>query len=381
MSEAEDLALSSMAAGWLAELRENPALAIQGLELTLAEHRAGAAQSDMLAKLAMHWSTNNDAATPDPEAVWRACGSPAEPVRILRDGQPVNVPRVPEPGAPAVRRLCPAHAGTLGQGRLQVNPGDGSGGGCDFPVRVRAEDPYCDFCGAVDDLVPGVDGPERPEMVCADFDACLANRERRYPPDLARVPSWVFEAQARITDEESRRMIMAACEQAAREFVLELTAAAAREGEVLELAGQPVSYGSYSVRGDWYPLQPSYNINWAHINWQHTLRNRAHHGHLISGNQLTPARISAMAAVHAARSAQVAQESPQDAGGHQPARREIPPEGLPEGVRQAIQGDHAGGDLPMVPEAQPGQPGAPQRPARVPRDRFGNRRYPRRRGR
>ena len=61
--EAEDLALSSMAAGWLAELRENPALAIQGLELTLAEHRAGAAQSDMLAKLAMHWSTNNDAAT------------------------------------------------------------------------------------------------------------------------------------------------------------------------------------------------------------------------------------------------------------------------------------------------------------------------------
>ena len=175
-------------------------------------------------------------------------------------------------------------------------------------------------------------------------------------------------------------MIMAACEQAAREFVLELTAAAAREGEVLELAGQPVSYGSYSVRGDWYPLQPSYNINWAHINWQHTLRNRAHHGHLISGNQLTPARISAMAAVHAARSAQVAQESPQDAGGHQPARREIPPEGLPEGVRRPSRAATPAGTCAGAGGAA-GPAGSAARPARVPRARCGNRRYPRRRGR
>ena len=38
---------------------------------------------------------------------------------------------------------------------------------------------YCDHCGGVEDLIPGVDGPDFPELVCRDLDRCLATRESR----------------------------------------------------------------------------------------------------------------------------------------------------------------------------------------------------------
>jgi hypothetical protein len=80
------------------------------------------------------------------------------------------------------------------------------------PDRPGAEN-WCDFCGHTDDpdapdghsdLVPGADAPyfgDAAAKVCADEDKCFATRERRYPLDLARVPDWVFRANAAALDE------------------------------------------------------------------------------------------------------------------------------------------------------------------------------------
>jgi hypothetical protein len=293
-------------AGWLTELRHDPSRALAGLRTTLAEHRGDAAQSKMLADLAMKFSVNNDQATPE------------------------------DPSASQ----------------------------------------WCDFCGnsAPDDLEPGVDGPERPEMACRDdlLDECVARRERRYPPDLARVPQWIFDAQARLTDEGTRDMIVAACGAALGDY-LELMAPAVAAGDELELAAQQqphfpgwvsTEHGVVNTRGDWFPAPPpNPNLNWAHINWQHSLRNPAHRTHLISGG----ARWGAPAAA-----------PPAQAGPAQGGAREIPPTGNPPGVEEALHGGH-GLDLATQPHPDPAA--TPQRPARIPRDRFGNRRYPRRRGR
>ena len=315
MTETE-LALASLAAGFLLELRADPLRAIEGMQLTMAAHQGGGA-SAQFAKLAMQWSEDPRMAEPD------------------------------DPAAPA----------------------------------------WCDFCGATTDLAEDDDlgtgdvpctchhAIMRP---CQDTDACIRRREERFPPSMDRVPTWLLTAGSEAAAAaEAASLVRAAAGQAAREYYAELTAAAAEGGEI-GLAGQPVSYGSYSLRGDWYPLQPAWNINWAHINWQHTLRNRAHHAHLISGNGLTPARLAAMAKVNQARGARQQQEAAPSGSGGQ-ARREIPPEGIPENVRQALDGDHVGGDVQLQ---QPQTAAAiPQRPARVPRDRYGNRRYPRRRSR
>jgi hypothetical protein len=268
-------------------------------------------------------------------------------------------------GAQPIRRLCDRHRQAFGQGQLQAHlaPGNGSdGSGCQFPVRMRPDpDRWCDICGALDDLVPGVDGPDRPEVVCADEDFCSANRARRYPPDPARAPQWIYQAQARITDEQSRTAILTASAQAVGDYL----ALVAQEDELeLELASQQDDYalrgvpagsgGAYDTLGNWHPSV----LNWAHINWSHTIRGGAHHGHLISGG---------------ARGAPVPLPPlPAQAEGGGQDRHEIPPTGIPEGVRQAIDGDHVGGDIqtqaPELPE------GAPARPTRTPRDRYGNRR-------
>jgi hypothetical protein len=278
--------------GWKAALRHDPSTTISGLQRTLDDHRAGAGRSAVLAQLAMHFSENNDRATPeDPEAAR-----------------------------------------------------------------------WCDYCGNSDDLEPGADGPDRPELACRDLDACVANRERRYPPDMARVPQWIFDAQARIMDQDTASTLEASIAQACREFCIELTAAieaeeialaAAREAEQLELA-QPwywgTAGGAYDVHGTVrvpVPAPPAQNFNWANWNWRHTIRGGAPMHRTIANQQLTPARIAAQAAVSQARGAQRAQQpSPGSAGGGQ-GGGQTAPTGVPEGVRAAIQGDAQAADIQL----------------------------------
>ena len=182
------------------------------------------------------------------------------------------------------------------------------------------------------------------------------------------MPSWIWDAQARLTDEAARTAILSAIGAALGDYI-ELVQPAAEDETELELAAHfpgwiSGDYGAVSARGDWLPLQPQgLNFNWAHWNWRHTIRGGAPMHRTIANQQLTPARVAATAAVQAARQAQ-AQDGSQ-------ARHEIPAVGVPEGVRAALDGDHAGGDIPMLQHAQPGHDGAAQRPAR---DRFGNRR-------
>jgi hypothetical protein len=290
--------------GWLRELRERPSVALDGLERTIREHGKDAATEKMLARLAMQLSEDHRMAEPDGPgtAFCDYCGSTQD----LEETDSLGAGDVP----------CPCHGMIM-----------------------------------------------RP---CKDTGACIARREERYPPSLDRVPDWVFGAQAAITDEDARRMIVAACGAALGDF-LELMQQPA-DDDVLELSGQQPhfpgwisgQYGAYNARGDWLTLQPQVNFNWSH--WAHTIRGGAHHGHLISGG----ARWGAPAAA-----------PPAQAGPAQGGARQIPETGNPPGVEEALHGGH-GVDLPVTPHAQPGHAGAVARPA-LPRDRYGNRRYPRRR--
>ncbi len=361
--------------GWLTELRENPSIAIQGLQRTAEDLRGGARTSAMLAKLAMDYSEDHSRAEPEP--AYRPCGSPGARVNLLRDGQPVRVTLGTMTGAGQLQRLCDEHREELDSGKLQAVLAPGGDGACDWPVRQRPDDvpAWCDYCGATsgleeDDTLGTGDVPcschgmvTRP---CKDTGACGRRREARFPPDLARVPDWIFRAQQSITDENSRQMIMAACAQAASEFYLELVAQPS--ADELELAGQQDDYalhgipagagGAYDTRGQWHPV----NFNWSHWQWRHTIGGHpANRSHLISGQAPLPGTAAARAAVLAARQAA---GTPQEAQDGQPARHEIPPTGIPPGVQDALDGRWGSGDIPMSPHAQPGHPGAPQRPAR-----------------
>ena len=109
--------------------------------------------------------------------------------------------------------------------------------------------------------------------------------------------------------------------------------------------------------------------------WSHTLRHHRNRGHLLENDDFLAQAYGRAAGPgrDAATAAHWGADAPEHQGG-----TEIPPEGLPPGVAEALYGGHAG-DIAMIPPREP--EAIPQRPARVPRDRFGNRRYPRRRSR
>jgi hypothetical protein len=297
--------VDDLAAAFLAELRHDPVRAIEGIELTLSQQRGGA--SAAFAKLAMDMSEDHRMAEPDDPSAGAFCD---------HCGSTIGLQETDELGTG--NRPCACHGMLL-----------------------------------------------RP---CKDTGACIRRREERYPPDMARVPSWVLTAGSEAAAAaEVASLVRAAAGQAAAEYVALVRAAAG--DEEIRLAGWPVPLlpgwkttpaGAWDTRGDFIPV----NFNWAH-----TIRGHpANRAHLISGYQLTPARLAASVAVREARGAAVSAQQPPGGQGGQTA-----PEGLPPGVRQALHGDAPGSDLPMgqaeamarlrVPEPAPSGPrrGAPRR--------------------
>ena len=334
---AGDAVVDELAQSWLAELRRDPVHAVEGLQLSLAAQRGGSPQ--WLADLAMSMSEDHRRAEPD------------------------------DPSAEA----------------------------------------WCDYCGATsgldetDPLGTGTVPCTCHGMVtrpCRDTDACVQRREERYPPDLARVPSWVLDTHRSLSEEEAAgALVRAAATAAARAYYLELVQAAGDEeiglsGPPAPLPGwQATPSGAWDTRGDFIPV----NFNWAHWNWRHTIRGGARMSHAISGGAPPPGGSGArLAALRAARAQQLqgrwqagdnpppygsepARDGPQGTGGTAAGqgRREIPAEGVPEGVRAVLEGRWAGGDVPLgqagqaaaEPVAAPLRPGQQRAPA------------PRRRGR
>jgi hypothetical protein len=218
-----------MTAGWLAELKRDPARAVEGMQRTLAQQDT----DSVLARLAMSMSED---------------------------------PRMAEPDDPS--------AGA-----------------------------FCDYCGSTEDLDPDEDlGPNSTVPCschgmlthpCRDTEACIRRREERYPPDMARVPGFIFDAhQAATADEAAARTVRLAVAAACAEY-LELAALQQADEEIALAARQddfalrgfaPGAAGAWDTRGGYHPQ----NFNWAHFNWSHTIRGGAHHAHLISGGARGP---------------------------------------------------------------------------------------------
>lgn len=141
---------------------------------------------------------------------------------------------------------------------------------------------HCSWCGAPSDLAagdlePGPDGPDWPQRYCSDLDECVANRELWYPPDSSRVPIWLTAVNQAA---DAGEVVRLACDQAARQFILELSQRP--DPGVLELTGQ--------TGGSSDPDQLPYAVPYAQAritfdNWSHTLRGGQQRGHLISGGR------------------------------------------------------------------------------------------------
>jgi hypothetical protein len=229
------------------------------------------------------------------------------------------------------------------------------------PEAPEAEQ-WCGYCGNSDpaDLVPGPDAPyfgAQADTFCADEDACGQNRERRYPPDMSRVPSWVLDTHRSLSEEEAAgAMVRAVAGIAAREYYLELSAAIEAEpdepdGDALELSGQqpwrdePAWWGpagAYDTRGVFHPAMPRFN------NWSHTISGGAHMSHAISGGAPPPggsgARLSALRAARQQLQAQRQAGQNPPPYGAEPAREGPQGTGVPAGEVQAPDGRPGGGD-------------------------------------
>jgi hypothetical protein len=158
----------------------------------------------------------------------------------------------------------------------------------EHPGPVSPEDPdapsHCDFCGNSDqaELVPGPDGPAWPQRACRDdlLDDCLARRERRYPPDLERVPLFIFEAAlAQREAAQHGAVIQLAADRAARQYIAELSA---MPDEPVMLTASEAPAAAWSSQAQ----APAYNP------WHHAISGSAHkRRHLISGGHTWPGQL------------------------------------------------------------------------------------------
>ena len=234
------------------------------------------------------------------------------------------------------------------------------------PDRPGHEDRrrHCEICGSTrTPLVAGADG-EDGAYICDLGHAreCEARKTHRYPPRPDLVPEAVLSA---VSAEDAR--------------LARLSAPAPAQQEEPEPEYQPYvysnQYGAYDKQGGWHPAPDRFYADaWAASPWGHTLRNPAHHGHLL-GPQAAGlyGHGTGRSAYSAAVAGQQAQRSAPGGQGGQRARREIPAEGLPEGVAAALEGG-VGNDVQMqAPELPEGAPARPARRQR-PRDRYGRRR-------
>jgi len=144
--------------------------------------------------------------------------------------------------------------------------------------QAEPDDPdaesYCDWCGRTTDLGPHDMGRSRGLVTreCADHDACQARRDERFPPDMARVPSFLLDMRQA---GEVGDLVRAAADVAARQFLAEA-------GDVLALTGQSGSSADPGSLPYAVPYAQAYATAARYDPWQHTLRNPRHHGHLVS---------------------------------------------------------------------------------------------------
>jgi len=240
-----------------------------------------------------------------------------------------------------------------------------------IPPLDPAAGKWCSYCGNSDpgQLVPGPDHEHGfNDWMCRDeLDRhCQARHERRWPPrpDLAEPVLMKLARQADEADAArlSRQQPAARQEPAAQQ-------------ETMPGWQAVPGVGTYNTKGDFLPALPQFNPL-AHLisggaPMPHTIAGGAHMGHTIAGMARSRAQ-GQPGVLSGQQDGRQAQREPQQAG------REIPAEGLSPGQAEALYGQR-GVDVAMVPGKEAAA--APQRPARVPRDRYGRRRYPQYRGR
>ena len=245
-------------------------------------------------------------------------------------------------------------------------------------VPLARSEKACGYCGNPD---PGQlsEGPDQrygftDDWLCAPEHerACIARRERRWPPDPSKVPDAVLTALSQADEAHAARLTRPA-------------PAAEEQPEPREpLPGwQESAYGALDTRGGWHPAaNPFYAAEWVASPWGHTLRNPQHRSHLLGsdafmrqayGRAAGPGRDAAAAAHWGAESAREpsgGQQVPQGAqGGQPPPGGQGTPQtevfGVPAGVHRGLEGGDIQLQQPEHPAALPARPGQQfQQPAR-----------------
>ena len=219
----------------------------------------------------------------------------------------------------------------------------------DLATPDRPGRPHCAYCGRTGALADGPDAEwlgDKADKFCSDERACIAARERRYPPDPSKVPPALMDLAGRQDDAEAAR---AAHQQAVQQQEPQSQQPESQQQPVRGLA----AYGGWYDRlGQWHaPAQPQFAA------YAHTLMNPVHRSHLLSG-QSRPHYYAGPG--HIPMAVYGSEGHEETSPGQQGSQPGIPAEGLPDGVRQAIEGRALAADIPVAPAAA----AMPQRPVR-----------------
>lgn len=235
--------------------------------------------------------------------------------------------------------------------------------------------PHCAYCGGTaGKLIPGPDEEflgDKADHFCADERACIARRERRYPPDPSKVPSALMDLAG---DADEAEASAAARQQAAQQQAVAGQAAA--EQMASPRGWQPATpEGTLDEFGTWHPplppvrpmVPPAYG---------HTLMYAHNRSHLLSG-QSRPHYYAGANYIPVAVYGSESHEDGQREASPAPAASED--ELKRRGMYEAARGRGSlAGDIPMGHQAGTGAAvavAAPRRPAgqRPPLDRYGRR--------
>jgi len=142
----------------------------------------------------------------------------------------------------------------------------------DCATPDRPGRPHCAYCGGTaGKLVPGPDKEflgDKADHFCQDERACIARRERRYPPDPSKVPSALMDLARRQDEAEAARQpALPAPEPPGSQ----------QEGWQEPQGWQVSQYFAWDVNGQWHPALPRFDA------YAHTIAGGAHTGHLLSG--------------------------------------------------------------------------------------------------
>jgi hypothetical protein len=121
---------------------------------------------------------------------------------------------------------------------------------------VKGAQRFCDFCGGVDDLEPGPDQRHGvgDAWMCRDERQCVARRDRRYPPDRSRVPDGLLDWAGQ---HDAAAAVRAAEDRASQ---AEAALARAQQERDQQPSYQPWVYsgasGAWDKSGQWHPPVP-----------------------------------------------------------------------------------------------------------------------------